>query len=48
METYWGFWGGGGARIKIEQSSVILEMKKNTIYNIHLMKWENKIFLKIC
>lgn len=47
METYWGFW-GGGARIKIEQSSVILEMKKNTIYNIHLMKWENKIFLKIC
>lgn len=25
METYWG-WGGGG--IKIEQSAVILEMKK--------------------
>lgn len=47
METYWGF-GGGGARIKIEQSSVILEMKKNSIYNINLMKWENKIFLKIC
>lgn len=47
METYWGF-GGGGARIKIEQSSVILEMKKNTLYNINLMIWENKIFLKIC
>lgn len=48
METYWGLGGGGGQGLKFEQSSVILEMKKNTIYNINLMKWENKIFLKIC